>query len=59
MRSGCYTCRAITPAGEEVVLLSSEKSIASSKHGLKSPPDVFTGGLSELGVDHEERSLKG
>ncbi|MFS7920976.1 hypothetical protein Hanom_Chr03g00231191 [Helianthus anomalus] len=45
------SCRAITPAVEEVVLLSSGEYIASSKHGLNSPSYVFAGSLRELGVD--------
>ncbi|KAJ0754661.1 hypothetical protein HanPI659440_Chr09g0349311 [Helianthus annuus] len=51
-------CRAITPAEEEGTLLSSEESIASSKHGLKSPCDVFAGSLRELGIDQEEKKPK-
>ncbi|KAF5818518.1 hypothetical protein HanPI659440_Chr02g0049921 [Helianthus annuus] len=51
-------CRVITPTGEEVVLLSSEESIASSKHGLKSLPDMSTGSLRDLGIDHEEKKPK-
>ncbi|KAM0008593.1 hypothetical protein Hdeb2414_s0109g00797361 [Helianthus debilis subsp. tardiflorus] len=48
-------CRAITPAGEEVVLLSSDESIASSKRELNSPSNAFAGSLRELGVDHEDK----
>ncbi|KAF5813534.1 hypothetical protein HanRHA438_Chr03g0110631 [Helianthus annuus] len=47
-------CRAITPAGEEVVLISNEESIASSEHELKSPLNVFAGSLREVSVDHKD-----
>ncbi|KAM0016194.1 hypothetical protein Hdeb2414_s0030g00707651 [Helianthus debilis subsp. tardiflorus] len=51
-------CRAITPAGEEVVLISNEESIAYSEHELRSPPNVFAGSLRKLGVDHEDEKPK-
>ncbi|KAJ0801173.1 hypothetical protein HanPI659440_Chr03g0114291 [Helianthus annuus] len=51
-------CRAITPAEEEVVLLSSGESIASSEHGLNSPSYAFTGSLCELGVDPDGQKSK-
>ncbi|MFS8025222.1 hypothetical protein Hanom_Chr16g01472451 [Helianthus anomalus] len=51
-------CRAITPAGKEVVYLSSEELVASSEHELKPPHDVFAGVLRNLGIDHEENKPK-
>ncbi|MFS7918912.1 hypothetical protein Hanom_Chr03g00206761 [Helianthus anomalus] len=52
-------CRAITTAGEEVVLISNGESIASLEHGLKFPPDVFASSLREHGVDHEDKNRRG
>ncbi|KAF5769636.1 hypothetical protein HanXRQr2_Chr14g0650581 [Helianthus annuus] len=51
-------CRAITPAGKEVVYLSSEESVASSKHELNPHHDVFAGVLRNLGINHEEKKPK-
>ncbi|MFS8025213.1 hypothetical protein Hanom_Chr16g01472331 [Helianthus anomalus] len=51
-------CRAITPAGIEVVYLSSEELVASSENELKPPHDVFAGVLRNLGIDHEENKPK-
>ncbi|MFS7912972.1 hypothetical protein Hanom_Chr02g00136191 [Helianthus anomalus] len=51
-------CTAITPAGKEVVYLSSEGSVASSEHELNPPHDVFAGVLRNLGIDHEEKKPK-
>ncbi|KAJ0950778.1 hypothetical protein HanPSC8_Chr02g0052181 [Helianthus annuus] len=42
-------CRAITPAGKEIVYLSSEESVASSEHKLKPSYGMFTGVLRNLG----------
>ncbi|MFS7910506.1 hypothetical protein Hanom_Chr02g00107121 [Helianthus anomalus] len=42
-------CRAITPAGKEIVYLSSEESVASSEHELKPSYGMFTGVLRNLG----------
>ncbi|KAJ0694926.1 hypothetical protein HanPI659440_Chr15g0614371 [Helianthus annuus] len=51
-------CRAITPAGKEIVYLSSEESIASSEHELKPSHGVFAGVLHNLGVEHDEKKAK-
>ncbi|KAF5781563.1 hypothetical protein HanRHA438_Chr11g0497671 [Helianthus annuus] len=51
-------CRAITPAGEDVVLLSSGESIASTDHGLNTPTYTFAGSLRNLRVDPEEKKPK-
>ncbi|KAF5779150.1 hypothetical protein HanRHA438_Chr12g0567301 [Helianthus annuus] len=51
-------CRAMTPAGKEIVYLSNEESVASSDHELKSWDDVFAGVLRDLGIDHEEKRPK-
>ncbi|KAJ0462472.1 hypothetical protein HanOQP8_Chr16g0638461 [Helianthus annuus] len=51
-------CRAMTPAGKEIVYLSSEESLHSSEHELKPSCGVFAGVLCDLGVEHEEKRLK-
>ncbi|MFS8034164.1 hypothetical protein Hanom_Chr17g01578011 [Helianthus anomalus] len=51
-------CRAITPAGKEIVYLSSEESVASSEHELKPTHSMFAGVLHNLGVEHEEKKPK-
>ncbi|KAJ0683496.1 hypothetical protein HanPI659440_Chr16g0658911 [Helianthus annuus] len=51
-------CRAMTPAGKEIVYLSGEESVDSSEHELKPSCGVFAGVLCDLGVEHEEKRLK-
>ncbi|KAF5821778.1 hypothetical protein HanRHA438_Chr01g0019161 [Helianthus annuus] len=51
-------CRAITPAGKEVVYLSSEESVVSSEHELNPPHDVFASVLRNLRIDHEDKKPK-
>ncbi|MFS7978605.1 hypothetical protein Hanom_Chr10g00917401 [Helianthus anomalus] len=47
-------CRAITPAGKEVVYLSNEESVASLEHELKPPHVVFAGVMRNLEVAHKK-----
>ncbi|KAJ0437175.1 hypothetical protein HanHA300_Chr16g0599041 [Helianthus annuus] len=51
-------CRAVTPSGEEIVLLSSKESISSSKYGLNVPPYTFVGSLRDMGVDADGQKLQ-
>ncbi|KAL9999276.1 hypothetical protein Hdeb2414_s0493g00904901 [Helianthus debilis subsp. tardiflorus] len=51
-------CRAITLAGVEIILLSSEESIASSEHGLNIPRYAFAGSLRDLFMDHDGQKPK-
>ncbi|KAJ0441599.1 hypothetical protein HanIR_Chr16g0799621 [Helianthus annuus] len=51
-------CRAMTPAGKEIVYISSEESLASSDHELRSWDDVFAGVLRDLEIGHEEKRPK-
>ncbi|MFS7945103.1 hypothetical protein Hanom_Chr06g00520041 [Helianthus anomalus] len=51
-------CRAVTSAGEEIVYLSSEESVASSDHDLRSWDVMFAGVPRDLGIDHEEKKTK-
>ncbi|KAF5771477.1 hypothetical protein HanXRQr2_Chr13g0565351 [Helianthus annuus] len=51
-------CHAMTPAGKEIVYLSSEESIASSDHELRSWDDVFAGVLRDLGINNEKKKPK-
>ncbi|KAM0041291.1 hypothetical protein Hdeb2414_s0011g00364651 [Helianthus debilis subsp. tardiflorus] len=51
-------CRSMTPAGKEIVYLSSEESLASSDHELRSWDDVFVGVLRDLGIGYKEKKPK-
>ncbi|MFS8034128.1 hypothetical protein Hanom_Chr17g01577591 [Helianthus anomalus] len=51
-------CRAMTPAGKEIVYLSNEDTLDSPDHELKPSRGVFSGVLRDLGVEHEEKRLK-
>ncbi|KAM0057522.1 hypothetical protein Hdeb2414_s0005g00159131 [Helianthus debilis subsp. tardiflorus] len=51
-------CRAMTPAGKEIVYLSNEESLDSPDHELKPSRGVFAVVLRDLGVEHEEKRLK-
>ncbi|KAF5812106.1 hypothetical protein HanXRQr2_Chr04g0188901 [Helianthus annuus] len=50
--------RAITLAGEEVILLSSRESISSSEPGLKNLSYAFASSLHDLGVDLDGQKSK-
>ncbi|KAF5773638.1 hypothetical protein HanRHA438_Chr13g0601541 [Helianthus annuus] len=51
-------CRAVTSAGKEIVYLSSEEFVASSKHELSFWDDVFAGVLRDLRIDTEKKKTK-
>ncbi|MFS7912594.1 hypothetical protein Hanom_Chr02g00131791 [Helianthus anomalus] len=58
IRPNFMPCGDVTPAGKEVVYLSSEESVASSDHELNLPHDMFAGVFCNLGVDPEEKKPK-
>ncbi|KAJ0567764.1 hypothetical protein HanIR_Chr06g0288581 [Helianthus annuus] len=50
--------RSVTPAGKEVLYLSSEESVGSSNGELSSWSNIFAGVLRDLGIDPEEKKKK-
>ncbi|MFS8019645.1 hypothetical protein Hanom_Chr15g01406151 [Helianthus anomalus] len=56
--SVAWPCRAVTSTGKEIVYLSSEESVGSSDHDLRSWNYVFAGVLRDLGSTLRRRRSK-